>query len=517
MKTKNLFAFALAAMTFAACSNEDAPEIGGNGESNGEIIDAISVAFTNPKNTYAYVGTENGVGSENDVFTAYIFAKENNPGHAGALTGDWTVKEVSNGGSAILEGDESTPGTRKNLATFNGVRQGDNVYVIANDPNMTMAIAEGLAHNAATSEATIKAYISGMDKKYLNDLTVAADGTQDGEFIMAGKATIPTNPTIANGSTVKIPVELNRELAKVTFSASVTADPTMEAYQKVKIQAGDGLVIARVARKASFFTAQDRDWYFPLDGDGTTKDWGYKADGTEDWTVAFDGDANSAPATASTPYFNETGKAGAKEYRFTWDTNSALIDYTAPATSTDGGKIASPFFYVTPNYANNSACATVIVTQATYTGNTTLVPEVTSAMLDAALLDGTFNPGGSMSSISEDYWNTKANVTALLTFLQGDPSYQSLFPASDYADADALIDYEKDVTKLYYRADIANYEADNTTSQNVTERNTFYKIKGTITSLGAKSISGAIDSDNINMIVQVTVKPWNVVVNQVNM
>ena len=71
--------------------------------------------------------------------------------------------------------------------------------------------------------------------------------------------------------------------------------------------------------------------------------------------------------------------------------------------------------------------------------------------------------------------------------------------------------------KRYYRADVANYSDDETTSMKITERNTFYHITGTITTLGAKSIEDAINSDNIDMLVQVVVKPWKYVVNNINM
>lgn len=63
----------------------------------------------------------------------------------------------------------------------------------------------------------------------------------------------------------------------------------------------------------------------------------------------------------------------------------------------------------------------------------------------------------------------------------------------------------------------ANYSDDETTSMKITERNTFYHITGTITTLGAKSIEDAINSDNIDMLVQVVVKPWKYVVNNINM
>lgn len=65
------------------------------------------------------------------MYVAYLFAKENDPQHEGAKVGDWTVKRVAGDNNAedadvvaaIGEGDVATPGTKKNMCTFNGVRQ----------------------------------------------------------------------------------------------------------------------------------------------------------------------------------------------------------------------------------------------------------------------------------------------------------------------------------------------------------------------------------------------------------
>ena len=54
-------------------------------------------------------------------------------------------------------------------------------------------------------------------------------------------------------------------------------------------------------------------------------------------------------------------------------------------------KLYSPYFYVTPNYADNAGCATVVVTQATYIGaHTLLEPTITEQMLKEALDDSDF-------------------------------------------------------------------------------------------------------------------------------
>lgn len=521
MRTSNLFAMALAAVSFAACSNDDAPAAGG--ENQGELVDAISVYFTNPKGTYAYDESVMGEETENNVYDAFIFAKENNPEHPDALVGDWTVKEAKvDGGGAIPPSGEAGK-SLKSMATFSGVRQGDNVYVIANDPNMTMAIAEGLAHQAKKSETAIQEYISTLSKEYLNGLAVKKGAKPTGHFIMAGKATIPTSPSQPNNTTMRVPVTLDREVAKVSFSAKVTGVPDKEAYKKVQIKDGDGLIIARIPRQVSFYTKHERDWYFPLVSDEKAKDWG------TDWKVAFNGEEDSAPGkTEADKIFNNVANVKGeikdlKEYRYTWNTDSKLITYNKPGDKgeVDGGQITSPFFYVTPNYADNSACATVIVTQATYVGDNTLVGDVTKEILEAALKDKSFTDAG-INAFGSDAWNYKDegatvvsdNLTKLYAFLTSSETYKDVF--KDYKDAESLIDYKKG-QKVYYRADVSNYTDDNLNSLNVTERNTFYSITGTITSLGAKTVEAAIENDNLGMTVEVTVNPWKVVINMVDM
>lgn len=101
MKLNKLFTFTLAALAMAACSNDDEPGID-NGGQKGELIDAISIAFTNSTApaTRADKGEIEGVGTENNVYVAYLFAKENDPQHEGAKVGDWTVKRVAGDNSA---------------------------------------------------------------------------------------------------------------------------------------------------------------------------------------------------------------------------------------------------------------------------------------------------------------------------------------------------------------------------------------------------------------------------------
>lgn len=548
MKLNKLFTFTLAALAMAACSNDDEPGIDKGGQ-KGELIDAISIAFTSSSApaTRADKGEIEGVGTENNVYVAYLFAKENDPQHEGAKVGDWTVKRVAGDANtedkdvaaAIGEGDVATPGTKKNMCTFNGVRQGDSVYVVVNDPQMTLATAQTLAHQGDKSEAAIRAYISNLSKSYLNELTVTKDGTQDKKYIMAGVSAIPTNPNIPNGSTVKVSIPLNRELAKVFFNASVTTNPVYEAYGKMAIkdtewkpdgttEDPDGIVVVRIPRRVSPFTAQARDWYFPQSADATAKDWN-----VEDWLKAFAGEKESVPGTAEAsgaPALNKGEyNADAKEYRLTWVVGEKeLADGIAPAAASmvyvKSGKLYSPYFYVTPNYADNAGCATVVVTQATYIGvNTLLEPTITEEMLDKALQNDAFKTATSTDGttkydkLAADFWNTDKNVEALVAFLETDEAYKlALRGETDPAKKKAAITIQKN-DKRYYRADVANYSDDETTSMKITERNTFYHITGTITTLGAKSIEDAINSDNIDMLVQVVVKPWKYVVNNINM
>ena len=127
----------------------------------------------------------------------------------------------------------------------------------------------------------------------------------------------------------------------------------------------------RIPRRVSPFTAQTRDWYFPQSADATAKDWD-----VEGWLKAFAGEKESAPTIAevpgTTPALNKGEyNADAKEYRLTWVVGEkALTDGGTPAGTSmvyvKSDKLYSPYFYVTPNYADNAGCATVVVTQATY-------------------------------------------------------------------------------------------------------------------------------------------------------
>lgn len=544
---------ALAGMAFAACSNEDSPvENAGNGQ--GEIVDAIQIRFTSSGNTRANDGTEVGLDQENKLYHAFVFAKESAPQHSGARVGDWTVKEVGDGTTAITGGNAN--GQLGNMATFSGVRQGDNVYVLANYPDMTLAGAELLAHNGEKSEELIKAFIANVQKDYLSSLNYSSEQggapDTDSKYIMGGIGTIPVSPTIANGQTVVVPVKLNREMAKVFFYASVTKDASHAAFNNIELKEDDGIIVARVARKVSPFTVQARDWYFPTPAGDTDKDWNVAG-----WMNAFDGETKSAADNTNTtaPFFNnEPYNTGAKEYRYTWDASNTIAN--SVKTYMKDGWMFSPYFYVTPNYSNNSATATVISTQATYVGAPIFANEDANTLFVKGFgMYSTSDPGKfqdksgtNATTFSKCVWKDEAmlqvntyfaglteadkgtlatlcgwtsdqtgkdKVDAAVTELAKVTKIISLTPAADAAII-ANLDYYHGM-KLYYRADVANYDDTNTVSYRNTERNTYYKIRATITSLGAKSIEDAINADNISMQVEVTVNPWNVVFNDINM
>ena len=76
------------------------------------------------------------------------------------------------------------------------------------------------------------------------------------------------------------------------------------------------------------------------------------------------------------------------------------------------GKLYSPYFYVTPNYADNAGCATVVVTQATYIGaHTLLEPTITEQMLKEALENDAFKTatsvpaGTTYDKLAADFWD----------------------------------------------------------------------------------------------------------------
>lgn len=575
MKMNKFFFFALAALSLTACSKDD--DASGN-EDNGQkdVLKSISVSFvdsnTGSKTRGDYDGMAAGEGSENNVYYAFVFARELSPTHPGALIGDWTVKQVGDiSNTTPLNKADGSAGSLTNMCTFDNVRQGENVYVIANDPNMTLEYAEQLSRKGPDSESYIKGYISELSKLYLNGLVKAVGTDLTGDtrkFVMAGKATIRTNAVDDNKDTdnrsVAVEVGLDRELAKVAFSATVTANASDEAAGKVYINNDDGIVVVRIPRKVSYFTQMDRDWYFPAkltSGEMLYKDWGMQSTtlAATNWDNVFKGNAqkfsdptqagSNAGATNSDCFNDHVYNEAAKEYRLTWkldatNLTTGLITYgkgvQTPPTSGEISNLnytmEAPIFYATPNYSDDAASSTVVCTQATIKKDL-LINDLLSNRPYQALFDLLQDKTTLAADVS---WSTTSNITVFFTYLENTANEADIKSAigkiySLTTDADIttrynavktqvgadknatladFVRFEKD-DKVYYRADVARYVGG--ASQKVTERNTYYQVKGTITSIGAESIEDAITTTLVGMTVQVVVKKWAVVISEVNM
>ena len=439
MKTRHLFTVALAAFAFAACSQDD--DINTNSEpqpgEKGALVESISINFGEgfqKPGTRVYGEDQEGKGTEGMIYEAFIFAKEANPLHDRSLTGDWTVIRITRNASGLVQevgginpeavakadltmavnagSDKDKEWLVKNVAKFNGVRQGDYVYVIANDPNLTLAQASVMAHQGDISEDEIKAYTANLSKEYLNKLTYYPEtGDNDkekepnGRFVMAGRELIPVSPTIPSNGNIDLTVGLDRELSKVNFTALVSTDPDDVACGKVEFLEGDGIVVARIARKTSMFTEKTGDWYVPA----TTcvENWPINdhslnindlytsfCDATFDGSKIFDGES-ATPITnwvkdITIPAgFNTTNPAtNISEYRYSWKVNNAPGQKKKPIyiDAASNGKLVSPMFYVTPNYSNNTNSVTVICTQATYTSRGVFsLADMADKYVDAAL------------------------------------------------------------------------------------------------------------------------------------
>lgn len=446
MKTRHLFTFALAAfaLAFAGCSDDDdVRNVNSEPQPNekGALVEGISINFGESQDTKtrAYAGTQSGQGTEGMIYEAYIFAKEANPTHARPLDGDWTVLRVTAKqgqgatGLVVETGGVDTETTVKSalikainedskkelqwlvqdVASFKGVRQGDYVYVIANDPNLTLSQAAALAHAGEKSEDAIKGYIANINKDYLNGLTFAPEAKDDkgekllpsGKFFMAGRKMIPVSPNIPSNGSFSMTIGLDREVSKVNFTASISTNDADAAKGKVAFQEGDGIVVARIARKASPFAEQVPDWYVPANNcvenwpitDHALVNGVYSSfcDGTREGSFVFDG-TSTAPITdwitdiTIPANFNSVAPASnVTEYRYIWKLKEGA-ELTKSENlvhlSSDKGTISAPIFYTTPNYSNNTNSVTVICTQATYTARGVFaLSDMADKYIDAAL------------------------------------------------------------------------------------------------------------------------------------
>lgn len=424
MKIYKLFTLAMAAMAFAACSDNDVideqkpgsqtPE---NWEANMEGI-TINFGSASAPGTRAYEGETASEGTEAVIYDAYVFAREANPGHLNPLEGDWTVIKCKvNEDTNVVEGEsqvDNPDGTKtlKNVATFHGVRQGDFVYVIANDPNMTLDLANSLAHQGAKSEDNIKNYTSMLAKNYLGGLNYGESRKKPvGKFIMGGLAQIPVAPTLPSNGTLELEVGLDRELSKVLFQANVTAVPADAAYGKVEFREGDGIVVARIAPTTSMFTERETNFYVPAPT--CTEDWPINdhslvdgvfsklCDKTIEGSMMFDGMAAAAftwNGVNVPDSFNLANPAGdVQEYRYSWvlPAGTAIggdTQYGTENTSLLYGNTKTLYastFYTTPNYGANTNGTTVICTQATYLGKDEFMNDELNKVIDEVLANNT--------------------------------------------------------------------------------------------------------------------------------
>ena len=455
MKVYKLFTLALAALAFAACSDDEVinPQNQGlNEDENWQAdVEGLTINFatlaTGP-NTRAYSGETESKGTEAVIYDAYVFAKEANPKHDNGLTGDWTVIKCKVNDDGVVEGESQVKNsdktvTLKNVATFHGVRQGDYVYVIANDPNMTLDIAEGLAHQGQSSEKNIKAYTSMLSKEYLGGLAFGKTQTDPtGKFVMAGLAQIPVAPTLPSNGTIEVEVGLDRELSKVNFKANTSSTPSDEAYKVVEFQEGDGITVLRIAPTTSMFTERDADFYvpsptcvenWPINDHSFADNLGFSkfCDQTIPGSVMFDGGAatdlvwNSVTIPAN---FNTTNPAGGiEEYRFSWvlpaakgaADESGTIEYGSKTGNMLYGSnkvINAPVFYTSPNYSKNTNAVTAVCTQATYIGRDVFQNSGLNAAVAQALACTTekitFTAGSDNVEIDNPLWVKDATKTA---------------------------------------------------------------------------------------------------------
>lgn len=542
MNTCKYLVMAFAGMAFAACSNDD--NYSENGQSAGKLLNDMSISFGAPVAGRTVTGTTPGEGTENNIYEAFVFAKEEKPTHVRPLEGDWSVIRVTRNATldemgrntdttpkadmdALVNDGSESQWLVKNVATFHGVRQSDYVYVVANDPELTLDKAEALCHQGPNSEKAIKDYVAALNKKYINSLFYSPEksdptnpsGKQlpSGKIVMAGCTQIPVNPNVPANGTTTVVVPLDREVAKVNYRAIVTTSPTDAAFGNVAFKSGDGIILVRTARSISPFTQREADFYIPATN--FLKNWPNAQE------VVFDG----------TTAFNTTEPASnISEYRYTWalGADAALTNNEKPVylSTASNPMLYAPMLYVTPNYSNDANCATVICTQATYIGPGSMSSE---KLYQAELFWDDYKANAAFAGVTnfkDVKWTketleafrgymtgaaSKANVMKKLSLLN-DTQYKKvtdLYPSAAITTADDMYDIKTNM-KLYYRCDVSDYE--NNVSKRITERNMYYQTTATITSLGSTSIEDAIQSNENTLHVNVIVKDWTLSMNNVN-
>lgn len=542
MNTCKYLVMAFAGMAFAACSNDD--NYSENGQSAGKLLNDMSISFGAPVAGRTVEGTTPGEGTENNIYEAFVFAKEEKPTHVRPLEGDWSVVRVTKKASLddmgrntdqtpkadmeALDNDGSeSQWLVKNVATFHGVRQSDYVYVVANDPELTLDKAEALCHQGPNSEKAIKDYVAALNKKYINSLFYSPEKTDvksltgkelpSGKIVMAGCTQIPVNPNVPANGTTTVVVPLDREVAKVNYRAIVTTSSADAAFGNVAFQSGDGIILVRAARSISPFTQREADFYIPATN--FLKNWPNTLETVFDGTAAFN---TTEPAS------------NISEYRYTWalGADAAMTNSEKPVylSTASNPMLYTPMLYVTPNYSNDANCATVICTQATYIGPGSMSSE---KLYQAELFWDNYKSDAAFTGVTnfKDVKWTQATLEAFRGYmtnvankddvmkklsLLNDTQYKKvtdLYPENAISSAEDMYDI-KNGMKLYYRCDVSDYE--NNVSKRITERNMYYQTIATITSLGSTSIEDAIQSNENTLHVNVIVKDWTLSMNKVN-
>ena len=300
---KILFPAFAAVMAFASCSKED----------NGARIPGTKTVeiSINSGSTSRAAGTAiNGVGTENDINAWVAFAQS-------STDGLYVAAHAS---------------TSAGKATFTSVPVGSVVYVIANATPANLATALPADGATGISLATIEGIVENVVKTQLNTKSNLLNSTPGNpsvaQMLMTGSGVVLNSPMDnAAGETdkVKLTISLEREYAKVNFTARATPGTNVTAVGGT-INSIDEISVHRVVNRVSPFKTQSAEWYIPKSP--------YVAD---------------ASVNAGTP------AAGASDLVF---------KYTQTGT---GDKTQR--FYTTPNYSALDAYATTVIVKATITAN----------------------------------------------------------------------------------------------------------------------------------------------------
>lgn len=322
MKRSIVYASALAVL-LTSCSKEDGPALVVDQGQAGGAVGELRISLASDVSTKA-TGDESGTGSENDLHETYVFVSSDATGPDAAGTYEYQYDVIK------LTKNQKT-------ATVKHAQQGSLVYVIANAPYMTGDVASELLTEVnkgdKTPDQVFQSKIYPVNKPYTVNLN-----TTDGEFMMSGRATVPT--TAGTGATtLKIPVK--RDLSKVKFTVSNKATKG-ENKGSLRIKEVKEITVRRAADKVKPFAVSGKDF--------TTYGLPY---GFGEKGYVQDGFTAGSPDGTFTPN-NTTQTTGATDFSFLY-----------PWTNTvDGDFYVFSDFYILPNAADVANKGTIIVLKA---------------------------------------------------------------------------------------------------------------------------------------------------------